>query len=211
LIPDNHNASDYPESSDDSKSKSELLDEIQQLRKRLTENEADAGFTKERDQTLSSAINIGYWEWDETTKRAAYFSDEMAGIFGMTLERLYEVYQSEEDFYPFVHPDDIDHYIANLSTVLDPDHPRGLAHAFDYRIVRHNGEVRYVRELEYGIQEENGVVLRTFGAIQDITDRHESTRALMESQRPWHLHHWASFSDPKLGSNRASFTAIKYC
>ena len=136
------------ESADSLKSKPELCDEICLLRAKLAEMEADIRDTRERDQILSSAINIGYWEWDETTKQAAYFSEEMAGIFGMSLEKLYEIYKDEEDIFQFIHADDLEHYIENLSAVLDPEHPRGLAHTFDYRIVRPNGEVRYVRELE---------------------------------------------------------------
>jgi len=120
-------------------------------------------------QTLSAAISIGYWEWDETTKRPSYFSKEMAGILGISLDSLREMYQCEEDYFPFVHPDDLEHYINNLSVILNPAHPRGLAHIFEYRIVRPNDEVRYVRELEYGIQVEDGIVTRSFGAIQDIT------------------------------------------
>ena len=154
MIPENPDHSKNHDSSDASKSKRELLVEIRLLRKNLAEVEADSLSTKERNQTLSRAINIGYWEWDETTKRATYFSKEMADIFGMSLESLYEIYHCEEDIFPYVHPDDLEHLIANLSVVLNPDHPRGLAHTFDYRIVRPSGEVRYVRELEYGTREE---------------------------------------------------------
>ena len=149
----------------------------------LAATEAVSKFRQELHQTLSGAINIGYWEWDETTKRAAYFSEEMATILGMSLDSLYELYQCEQDFYSLVHPDDLEHYIHNLSAVLNPDHPSGRAHTFDYRIVRPDGEVRHLLELEYGILKENGVITRSYGAIQDITDHQESTRALRESEQ----------------------------
>jgi len=202
---ENSNFDENSESIDSLKSKPELLDEIRLLRKSLAEKEADIRSTKERDQVLSTAINIGYWEWDEFTKRAAYFSEEMAGIFGMSLEKLYEVYNAEEDIYQFIHPDDLEHYIANLSVVLDPDHPRGLAHTFDYRIVRPDGDVRYVRELEYGTQEVDGVTTRSYGAIQDITDRHESIRALRESEQRY----GALFSNLPLGAQEQDWSSIK--
>jgi len=204
-MPDNTNASEYSESGDASRSKLDLLEEIQLLRTKLAEKETDAQLAIERNQTLSHAINVGYWEWDETTKRAAYFSAEMAGIFGMTLERLYEVYQSEEDFFPFIHPDDLEHYVANLSVVLNPEHPRGLAHTFNYRIVRPDGEVRYVRELEYGVLEKDGVVIRTYGAIQDITDHHESMRAFIESEQRYS----SLFSKLPLGAQEQDWSSIK--
>ena len=202
---ENSSSGDNSESIDSQKSKPELLDEIRLLRKSLAEKEANIQSTKERDQVLSTAINIGYWEWDEFTKRATYFSEEMAGIFGMSLEELYETYESEEDIYQFIHPDDLEHYIANLSVVLDPDHPRGLAHTFDYRIVRPNGDVRYVRELEYGTQEKDGVTTRSYGAVQDITDRHESIRALRESEQRFS----SLFSNLPLGAQEQDWSRIK--
>ncbi len=205
MIPEISKASENPKSSDASRSKPELLEEIGLLRKKLAEIETDIRSTKEREQTLSGAINIGYWEWDETTKRAAYYSKEMADIMGMSLESLYELYQCEEDFFPFIHPDDLEHYINNLSVVLDPDHPRGHVHTFDYRIVRPNGVVRYVRELEYGTQEENGVVIRTYGAIQDITDYQESMRAQRESEQRYS----SLFSQLPLGVQEQDWSTIK--
>jgi PAS domain S-box-containing protein len=205
LQPEDSNAGEKSEFSDSLKSKPELLDEIRLLRRNLIEMEADIRSEKERKEILSGAINIGYWEWDETTKRAAYFSKEMAAIMGMGQESLYEIYQREEDFYPFVHPDDLDHYVNNLNVVLTPGHPRGLAHKFDYRIVRPNGEVRYVRELEYGKRVRNGVVTRTYGAIQDITDHHESMRALTQSEQRY----TSLFSKLPLGVMEQDWSSIK--
>jgi PAS domain S-box-containing protein len=156
----------------------ELSDENECLREKLTAIEAAAELKQDLHQTLSGAINIGYWEWDEITKRSAYFSKEMAEILGMSQKSLHEIYKCEEDFFPLVHPDDLQHYIDNLGVILNPEHPRGLAHTFGYRIVRPNGEVRHVRELEYGTQVEDGVITRSFGAIQDITELKERRQNL---------------------------------
>ncbi len=199
------NTDENPEFSDSSKSKPELLNEIRLLRRNLVEMEADFRLGKERQEILSAAINIGYWEWDTTTDRAAYFSKEMAEIMGMSLESLYEKYQREEDFFHFVHPDDRDHLVSNLNIVLSPDHPRGVAHTFEYRIVRPNGEVRYVRELEYGKLVRDGAVTRTYGAIQDITDHHESMWALTQSERRYS----SLFSKLPLGVIEQDWSSIK--
>ena len=205
MISEKTNTDENSDPNDPDKWKQELLEENRRLQEKIAKMEAELQSAKERDQTLSSAINIGYWEWDEFTKRAAYFSKEMAGIFGMSMEKLYETYQVEKDIYSFIHPDDLEHYIANLSVVLDPDHPRGLAHTFDYRIVRPDGEVRYVRELEYGTREEDGVTVRSYGAIQDITDRHESIRALRESEQRYS----SLFSKLPLGAQEQDWSTIK--
>jgi PAS domain S-box-containing protein len=156
----------------------ELLDENEYLREKVAAIEAAAKLKQDLHQTLSRSINIGYWEWDEITKRPAYLSKEMASIMGMSQESLNEQYQCEEDFFPFIHPDDLEHYIKNICVVVHSDNPRGLAHAFDYRIVRPNGEVRHVRELEYGKLKEDGVNTRSFGAVQDITELKEREQDL---------------------------------
>jgi hypothetical protein len=76
----------------------ELSDENECLREKLTAIEAAAELKQDLHQTLSGAINIGYWEWDEITKRSAYFSKEMAEILGMSQKSLHEIYKCEEDF-----------------------------------------------------------------------------------------------------------------
>jgi len=205
LISEKTNTAEISDPNDPDKWEQELLEENRRLQEKIARMEAELQSRKERVQTLSSAINIGYWEWDETTKQAAYFSQEMAEIMGMSLESLYELYKREEDIFPLIHPDDLEHYIGNLNTVQDPDHPRGLAHTFDYRIVRSNGDVRYVRELAYGIQEGDGVVTRTYGAIQDISDRHESTRALKQSEQRYS----SLFSKLPLGVMEQDWSTIK--
>ena len=129
----------------------------------------------------------------------------MAGILGMSQESLYELYQCEEDYFPLVHPDDLEHLCNNLNAILNPEHPRGLAHTFDYRIVRPNGEVRYVRELEYGKLEKDGVITHSFGAILDITDHHQSMRALRESEQRY----GSLFSQLPLGVLEQDWSTIK--
>ncbi len=183
----------------------EKNDEIERLREQLAGNEAASEFKQELHQTLSRAVNIGYWEWDEIANKSAYFSEEMAAIMGMSLESLYEQYQCEEDYFRFVHTDDLQRYIDNLGAILHPDHPRGSAHKFHYRIIRPNGEVRHLLELEYGKQVEDGVITRTYGAIQDITDIEESTRLLEESEQRYS----ALFSKLPLGVMEQDWSEIK--
>lgn len=195
-----------PDLADLQSSNQELLDEIADLRDKLVAMEDAAKVKQVQLQTLSAATRIGYWEWDEITKRSAYFSKEMADIMGISLDSLYEKCQCEEDFYPFIHPDDLEHYIDNLSSILNPAHPRGLAHIFEYRIVRPDGEVRNVRELEYGVQEEGGVITRSFGAIQDVTELVSMRKNIEENEAKLKL----AARTAKLGYWHFDEAALKY-
>jgi diguanylate cyclase (GGDEF)-like protein/PAS domain S-box-containing protein len=163
-------------------SKQALLDEISTLQSKLSQVEATSEFREELNRTLSAAIDIGYWEWDDVEDKPIYLSDQMASILGMTATALSEMYQCEEDFYPLIHPQDLAMYCENLSAILGPNHQRGQAHTFEYRIVRPSGEVRYVRELEYGVLYEDGVAVKSFGAIQDTSDYRESLLSLKYSE-----------------------------
>jgi PAS domain S-box-containing protein len=186
-------------------SKQELIDEIDYLREKLSSTENALNFRQEIHHTLSGAINIGYWEWDEITQRPTYFSKEMAAILGMSQETLYQQYQCEEDFFPFVHPDDLEYYISSLNGIPNPDHPRDSAHNIEYRIIKPNGEVRYVWELEYGKLKKDGVVSHSYGAIQDITALRDSTRALSKSEQRYS----ALFSQLPLGVQEQDWSSIK--
>ena len=186
-------------------SKQELVDEIGSLREELASSRAAFALKDELHQTLSRAIKIGYWEWDEIEVRPAYYSEEMAIILGMSLQSLYEYFRDEQAFYDMVHPDDRAHYISNVSGGIDPDLPRGLTHTFDYRIIRADGEVRYLREMEYGKEEKDGVLVRSYGAIQDITDHKKSALALESSEQSYST----LISQLPLGVQEQDWTLIK--
>jgi PAS domain S-box-containing protein len=52
----------------------------------------------------------------------------------------------------------------------------------DYRIVRPDGEVRYIHDEGKVIRNENGEALKMFGATQDITSRKKAENNLIESE-----------------------------
>ena len=158
-------------------SKQELIDENRYLREKLASVEADSTFRLNLHQTLSGAVNVGFWEWDELAGRPTYISREMADIVGMSQKSLYEKYQCQEDYFDLVHPDDLDHYRIKVEAILEPEFRDGRTHTFDYRIIRPDGEVRHILELGYGKLNEGGIVTRSYGAIMDIADQWKSVQA----------------------------------
>jgi PAS domain S-box-containing protein len=105
--------------------------------------------------------NLGSWERDEETGNTE-FSDEMLRILGMpeypppTLA----------EFLNYVHPEDRERVwegaLRARSTAAQV--------AGEYRIVRADSEVRFVRSVLQAIRNEHGEVIRVVGATQDITD-----------------------------------------
>lgn len=177
-----------PESSvagNSSMSNQQLLEENRSLQLQVTELERELRSRKEREQTLANAISLGFWEWDEIADRPGYLSEEYASILGFSKQELYELYQREEDLYNFVHPEDLAEYKRHLLMPPKEKNADGQAHVFDYRILRPDGEVRHVREMEIGILESDGVLQQSFGAVQDTTEYHRSILASKESEEKY--------------------------
>ena len=176
-----------PDTNDSKKSKQELLNEIGQLQQELTAINEESRASKERDEILSRAIKLGDWVWDDLNKKPIYISEQLASIFGFSQSKMYEFYQCEDDIFPYIHPDDLENYkkLANSNNrVLDV---RGQAHVFEYRIVTPGGEIRHVREVEHGVDDENGVTARSYGVVQDITELKEIEESLREAKESLEL------------------------
>jgi PAS domain S-box-containing protein len=156
----------------------ELLDENARLRQRLAAVEEAANSREKLVDKLSSGTGIGYWEWDDIAQEAVYYSRELANIFGMSLESMYQEIRHEEDFFPLIHPHDRQAYIDNLNGILASEESRGQGNILEYRIVSPDGEVRHVREVEYATRVDNGVISRSFGSVQDITELREEQQNL---------------------------------
>ena len=182
-----------------------LLDENRMLRESLAERESELESRKEREKILSRAIKLGFWEWDEVNDRPAYLSEEFASMLGFSQEALHEIYHCEEDLYQFIHPDDLENYRHHVSMLAREKNSDGEAHVFDYRIVRPDGEIRHVREMEIGLYEKDGELLQSYGAVQDTTEYHQLLATARESEERYS----SLFSQMPLGFMEQDYSFIK--
>jgi PAS domain S-box-containing protein len=104
---------------------------------------------------------LGSWERDDATE-SMELSDEMLRILGMPDRPP----QSLGEFLDYVHPEDRKRVLETAQQVRLTGAPGGG----EYRIVRANGEVRFVRSILETIRNEHGTVIRVVGVTQDITD-----------------------------------------
>ncbi|MFC1672660.1 PAS domain-containing protein [Pseudomonadota bacterium] len=120
--------------------------------------ESEAGLTK-----AQRIAHLGNWEWDTRTN-ASLWSDEVYRIYGLepqSLEITYEV------FLDLVHADDREEVEQAVNTILSGKQP----YAFNFRIIRADGEERTVHEkgeLQFDV---TGKPTRIIGTVQDITER----------------------------------------
>jgi PAS domain S-box-containing protein len=104
---------------------------------------------------------LGSWERDEVTG-GTELSDEMLSILGMPNHSPGTLVE----FLNYVHPEDKKSVWEGALRARSTGEP-GVG---EYRIIRADGEVRFVRSVLEAIRNERGAVVRVVGATQDITD-----------------------------------------
>lgn len=117
--------------------------------------------TQQQFDDLQHVSSIGVWQLDFNTGLAIW-SDEVLRIYGLPLNRNQYTYT---DWLMFLHPDDKERIVATISGTDK------TSIIFEARIVRPNGQIRYVRQVttkQYGI---NGQESGMYGICQDITEQ----------------------------------------
>jgi PAS domain S-box-containing protein len=166
---------------DDRKSRSELIAELVKTRARVSALERTRDDSREREALLATAATIaglGHWVWDEVAGRATFCSKQLARMIGFgSPEEYLAAATSFTALRSWIHPDDWAPYQEKVRAA-----ERTLASVDrEFRIVKLDGEIRYVRERSEPVLDDAGALIQTIGTTQDITDlrrAEESMRAL---------------------------------
>ena len=130
-----------------------------------------------RFELIQQAAKIGMWDWD-IINRDITFNAEYYEILGWDKYRNI----SNKDFYDLIHPDDLAGVKAEMNSALGG----GAHYRAEFRIYRHNDhKLRWVKDKGMIEFDEDGVPLRGYGAIIDVTEQkllsHEQLRAAGEN------------------------------
>lgn len=131
---------------------------------------------------------FGSWQFNLNTETFA-FSDNEYRLLGCEPQSFKA---SLEEFYKFVHPDDLQHVIDNANNIpIETTLP-----AFTYRIIRKDGEIRYFRALGRVVTVASGE--RThIGTTSDVTEEVYANNFIEDRNR-------------ELESNNKELTAFNY-
>ena len=108
--------------------------------------------------------------------RFLYISPAAERITG---RRIVPDMQAAEWLQQIVHPEDLEKRLLHLQEELEGRGPSEL----EYRIVRPDGEVRWLHHVCQPIRDERGVFLGTRGSNRDITERRHTDEALRETRQ----------------------------
>ncbi|MDP2325296.1 MAG: PAS domain-containing protein, partial [Gammaproteobacteria bacterium] len=139
----------------------------------ITHTEAVSG----REQQLLQAqaiAHLGHWTSYAQTGELEW-SDEIYRIFGHEPGAFVP---SQARFFEAVHPDDLE----LVTLVVEDAFKRGEVYRVDHRIVRPDGETRWVRDEAQVEFDAEGRPLRLTGTVQDITERKQIEEALIDAR-----------------------------
>jgi PAS domain S-box-containing protein len=128
--------------------------------------------SEERFRQLAEGINEVFWMTDIENGHVIYVSPAYELVWGRTCASLYESPRSRLEA---VHPDDRERI---LPAAAGPPSTEGYNE--EYRVVRPDGDIRWVHDRAFPIYDETGQVYRLAGIAEDITHRKRLERKVLE-------------------------------
>lgn len=119
---------------------------------------------------IVESIGEVFWMMDPATGRAAYVSPAFEQIWGVSCESMYAdplVWNRS------IHPDDRAQAVAAFGEMVS-----GNPIMNEYRIIRPDGTVRFIRDRGFPVRDAAGRVIRIAGVAEDVTRYKESQAAL---------------------------------
>jgi hypothetical protein len=147
-----------------------------QVLARRQAEQKEAGLRKARDQfELSIAAgNVGLWHWD-AQNQALNWSRQQEALYGLPAG---EFGGTLADFHQFVFPEDLAAMLTNPASDLAQS---GEA-AYEFRIRRTDGAIRWIQARSRTLYNDNGVLEYITGINIDITEQRRAEEALRESE-----------------------------
>jgi PAS domain S-box-containing protein len=130
--------------------------------------------SEERFRELAETIEDVFWVSEPATGRLLYVSPAYEQVWGRSRHTLYD---SPKDWFLAVHPEDRDIAAGEGDATLD-----GIGADREYRILRPDGEVRWIRDRAFKVRSESGEVVREVGVARDLTERRRLEDQLRRSQ-----------------------------
>jgi PAS domain S-box-containing protein len=142
---------------------------------RLRESELELSKSNERFHDIADSLNHVFWVFEtEPVAHVAYVSPAFTRLWGHTAE---ELYRSPRLWHERIHPEDR----ARVVDAFDHWHAEPALHptiAIEYRILRPEGTVSWIRDVGRAQVDADGRLLRASGIAEDITAQKLAEQAL---------------------------------
>jgi len=136
------------------------------------ETEEKLGKTMRQFRQLAENISDAFWMRDAAEERMAYVSPAYEKIWGRSCR---ELYQFPQRWLEAIHPEDRERVAEAMRSRQGAGE-----YSQEYRIVRPDGTLRWIRDRAFPIRDSSGKVTRIVGIAEDITDRRRLEREILE-------------------------------
>jgi PAS domain S-box-containing protein len=137
-------------------------------------SEAALRASEARFREIAENIREVFWVWDVDADRVSFVSPTYEDVFGRSCASLYASFSS---FLDAIHPDDRVRVEAAVRCSRG-----GMPTDEQYRVIRPDGSMRWVRDRAFPVPETTGPVRRVVGVADDITERKDAEDGLQRSE-----------------------------
>ena len=111
--------------------------------------------------------HVGHEIWDHASDTTTYVSEELARIYGLSVNEYMQAVTSMDAYFLFIVPEDLEAYKAYEDQFAEEESYNPLS--IEYRIRRADGEIRHLHQSSKLIPAESGSPTQSISVIQDIT------------------------------------------
>src|SRR5271168_3254525 len=152
----------------------ECLDKVRKSQERFFGlKDSHESIWESRFRQMADNIQDIFWITDARGATPVYVSPAYETTFGRTVESLFD---NPHTFFDSTHPDDRN----RLAEVIRKQRTVDYSCEIEYRIIRGDGEVRWLWARLCSIVDDTGVVIGLCGVTNDITERKEAEKRVSE-------------------------------
>jgi PAS domain S-box-containing protein len=144
----------------------------------LKQAQATLQASETRFRQLAETVREGFFVYETQSAHYSYVNPAYAAIMGTPAQ---SIYTGMLHWLNNIHPDDRDRIEEGLQRER-----KGENFYEEYRFIRPNGEMRWLRSKAFPIKNETGTIVRVVGTVEDITNRkqlEQSLRSQAEEER----------------------------
>ncbi|MTJ14540.1 PAS domain S-box protein [Anabaena sp. UHCC 0187] len=146
----------------------------QKLELRVIERTEELHQSQEYLRQITENIDSVFWIKSIEEGQLLYVSQAYQKIWGYSCR---ELYQSSQKWVDSIHPEDMPRILAVLPKQIDGGYNE------QYRIIRSDGEIRWIYDRAFPIRDQEGNIYRIAGIAEDITRRKQIEEKLKLQER----------------------------
>jgi PAS domain S-box-containing protein len=144
------------------------------LRRKVLQRTAALGESEERFRQIAENIHEVFWLTTVDASDFLYISPAYEAVWGRSCESLF---QDPRSFIAGIHPEDKARVVESLGR------DREQNFEIEYRVVRPDGSIRWIRDRAFPIKDEVGRFYRIAGIAEDVTERKQAQETVRKAEQ----------------------------